>query len=476
VPIGSQVTLQASGAGFQGWRGPVGTECGTASTCTFVAAMPPGAGTYSTVYADFAPATTHTIAVTIVGSGEVTTYTPGNDSQLGIDCTASCTMVVPDAATVSLLAATSRTFAGWSGSCSGTDPSSCTVDSHGDRAITATFVDDPGATVHVDDVPRGTLATNVVELDGGGDLFVSTEPYVSRISAAGATIWSVPHYYVDHVLDLKSDGAGSLYMLAERAYGTLPEQVVVYKLDAATGAIAWLRELAGPPCGVLPNNVYVWSGYFRHDLDVITGAVAVVANNTLHVLAATDGSETWNAVVPGCRGVVATPGGGLAVQTTGSVANASVIRTYSANGTAGNSDIVVPGLGVASLAVAPNGDFITHANYNGTSTITRFRSVGSTIFSTQEVTDPNAVTGVAAAASGTAVVVIAPQWQNPGATRIEYFNATGAKTTYAVKPTGEDNGAYPIDVAADPSGRVVVAGPIAMPFRIRSWIESITPP
>lgn len=105
------------------------------------AAAPAAAGAPAGNAAD----ATFTLTVTLagLGAGSVTS-TPD-----GIDCGTVCAADFDADATVALSAtpATGSHFAGWSGACTGTDP--CTVTMTDAVAVTATFVDATGPTIHL---------------------------------------------------------------------------------------------------------------------------------------------------------------------------------------------------------------------------------------------------------------------------------------------------------------------------------------
>jgi len=79
----------------------------------------------------------HTVSVAVSGSGTV------RSSTVSIDCGATCTATVSDGTVVTLIAtpANDAHFAGWSGSCSGTNP--CTLQANGDLSVGARFVSAP---------------------------------------------------------------------------------------------------------------------------------------------------------------------------------------------------------------------------------------------------------------------------------------------------------------------------------------------
>ena len=128
---GSQVTLTATpatGSTFAGWSG--GGCSGSAPTCTVTMSSDQSVtATFNTI-----PPPPQTLGVSLAGTGS------GTVSGSGISCPGTCSASYPSASevTLSAIAASGSTFAGWSGSgCSGT--STCTVNMSSARDVTATF-------------------------------------------------------------------------------------------------------------------------------------------------------------------------------------------------------------------------------------------------------------------------------------------------------------------------------------------------
>lgn len=121
---GTEVTLTAvpdPGSAFTGWSG----DCTGAADCEISMTAD------RDVTATFVPL--RSLAVTVVGSGAVTSSPPG------IDCPADCSEDYPDGEGVDLTATPSPGFelASWSGDCSGAG--ACQVTMTQNRAVTATF-------------------------------------------------------------------------------------------------------------------------------------------------------------------------------------------------------------------------------------------------------------------------------------------------------------------------------------------------
>ena len=123
---GTTVTLTAtpaSGATFSRWLGPC---AGQGNPCTVSVSR------YTAVAADFASP----LAISVAGTGTVTS------SPAGIACPGTCSTQLPARSTVTLTAsaAAGSAFAGWSGDCSGLQPT-CTIVADGAKSAQARFTD-----------------------------------------------------------------------------------------------------------------------------------------------------------------------------------------------------------------------------------------------------------------------------------------------------------------------------------------------
>ena len=131
---GTQVTLTATaaaGSTFAGWSGG---GCSGTGTCKVTVINDTGVtATFNTT-----PPVTHTLTVSLNGSGSVTS------SPAGINCGATCSHGFTAGTPITLIAAadSGSTFSGWSGGgCSGTG--NCVVTLNSDTAVTATFAANP---------------------------------------------------------------------------------------------------------------------------------------------------------------------------------------------------------------------------------------------------------------------------------------------------------------------------------------------
>jgi endoglucanase len=125
---GTSVTLTAAASGgsaFAGWSG----------ACTGTGACTVSMTQARSVTANFNTAATFSLGVTRAGTGTGTVAS----SPSGINCGTSCTASYANGTSVTLTAtaAAGSTFAGWSGSCTGTG--SCVLSMTAARSVTATF-------------------------------------------------------------------------------------------------------------------------------------------------------------------------------------------------------------------------------------------------------------------------------------------------------------------------------------------------
>src|SRR5207247_1924966 len=151
---------------FAGWTG----NCnGSATTCIF--AMDAD----KAVAAIFTGGSAHQVAVSVTGSGGVTS------SPSGINCNASsspCTANFPTGIAVTLAEypGSGATFDGWGGDCTGSGPT-CLLIIDGDKAVTAAFAAGPSFMLSVAVNGRGTVTSSPAGIDctsaGGSGCFAN---------------------------------------------------------------------------------------------------------------------------------------------------------------------------------------------------------------------------------------------------------------------------------------------------------------
>ncbi len=149
IDYGTSVTLTAvaaDGSDFSGWSAP----CGTAAQCTV---------TMDVARSLTATFTRRSYALSVVRAGTGA----GRVTAPNIDCGSDCTDTVLHGTTVTLTAEalTGGTFAGWSGDCSGAQPT-CTVTMTQARSVTATF----NPVVHTLTVTKNGTGSGTVSATG----------------------------------------------------------------------------------------------------------------------------------------------------------------------------------------------------------------------------------------------------------------------------------------------------------------------
>jgi phospholipase C len=158
---GTQITLSATAGAnstFAGWTG--GGCSGNSPTCTFtLSASQQVTASFSTTQS--APVLTEILAGT--GTGTV------SSNPAGINCAPTCTASFANGTQVTLTATagTNSSFAGWTGGCSGSNPT-CTFTLNASQQITATF--------------NSTVAMLTVAIAGTGTGTIASDP--SGISCA----------------------------------------------------------------------------------------------------------------------------------------------------------------------------------------------------------------------------------------------------------------------------------------------------
>ncbi|HKE95592.1 MAG TPA: cellulase family glycosylhydrolase [Povalibacter sp.] len=164
IASGTSVTLTASaasGSSFTGWSG----ACSGTGTCTVTMSAA------RAVTATFNTASTFALGVTRAGTGSGTV----TSSPSGINCGSTCTANYASGTSVTLSqsAASGSTFAGWSGSCTGTG--SCVLSMTAARSVTATFNTSGGGT--------GGTCANPITFSGNTGNFNTTGAVCYRTNA-----------------------------------------------------------------------------------------------------------------------------------------------------------------------------------------------------------------------------------------------------------------------------------------------------
>ncbi len=180
---GTEVTLTATpdaGSTFAGWSG----DCKLLTPCVLVVdANKQVAATFNKSTAS----TTFALAVTLVGSGKVTS------NPTGINCGADCTENYVSGTEVTLTATASQGFffAGWSGACTGTGTCKVVMNQNTNVAATFTAVESYVLTVTKAGAGGGTVTSTPDGINCGSDCSeaykVDTEVTLVAVANANST-------------------------------------------------------------------------------------------------------------------------------------------------------------------------------------------------------------------------------------------------------------------------------------------------
>jgi uncharacterized repeat protein (TIGR02543 family) len=207
----------AAGSGFTGWTG----DCTGTGTC----ALSMDGDHSANATFDLLPLHAITVTMSGTGSGTVTS------DLSGIDCGATCSASYPSDAVVTLTATptdSTSTFTGWSGDCSGTDPT-CQVAASQARNVTATFthVTVASTTVLTLSTPSrgyGTTSTAKVTVTGGGtaatgmvELKDGTKLIGTATLSAGSATVTLPKTLTVGSHNLTASYGGSTLLMASSA-------------------------------------------------------------------------------------------------------------------------------------------------------------------------------------------------------------------------------------------------------------------
>ncbi|HTR52184.1 MAG TPA: hypothetical protein VMJ10_15830 [Kofleriaceae bacterium] len=237
------------------------------------------------------PPVLHTISITLAGDGYGVVEI-GEVGDLGVDvsttCSSSCSVEVEDGSSMALVYHTPDEFTGWSVACvpitnelaPAVTADVCGLGAVGaDVSVTATFAkDEQEVTAVLPSVPSdvGTfLADGDLVVAGEAEANGSGGGVVSRISAQGATVWTLP-LNVGTIVSVRA--ADSIYVLGASAV----EQI----------------SLAGDPIWTVPLSVGQLDVNTPSALAITPAGDAVIGTNPgPEVLSQVDGSVVWSRTV-----------------------------------------------------------------------------------------------------------------------------------------------------------------------------------
>jgi List-Bact-rpt repeat protein len=105
-------------------------------------------------------------------------------------CVDPCTLDIPAGETVTITGVTPSSFGGWSGACSGADPT-CTFTMPGATiSVTVSFEADPSEAWTML-LTAGAVVLSA-DWDSGGNLILGTSAGLAKLSGGGETFWTVP--------------------------------------------------------------------------------------------------------------------------------------------------------------------------------------------------------------------------------------------------------------------------------------------
>lgn len=222
-------------------------------TYVFSLACTNGAYDYSPPSVTVIVNSAYTLTVNKSGTGTGTV----TSSPAGINCGSDCTegYVSGTSVTLTATAATGSTFAGWSGACSGTNPT-CTVSMTAARTVTATF-NAAGylLTVNKTGTGTGTVTSNPSGINCGADCGESYAYNTTVVLTASAAAGSV---FAGWSGACTGTGTCTVVMNAAKSV-TASFTATGYNLNvtrSGTGAGTVTSSPAGINCGVDCNEIY----------------------------------------------------------------------------------------------------------------------------------------------------------------------------------------------------------------------------
>ncbi|MBX3160021.1 MAG: choice-of-anchor D domain-containing protein [Deltaproteobacteria bacterium] len=449
----SDVTLTATpGASAQlvGWSIP---ECGDSATCTLPADVAP-----ATVTASFVSAGPSSIDITFAGdaSGEVQVWLEGVATP--VSCFASCSIPAMPDQRVEVLASTPSGFGGITGDCDVSGGYCFLTAPPGTAAITVTFTKDPKEqwTRFV------SPGVRTAAFDGTDALVVGGSAGISKLSPAGATVWSITLPAVA----LAVGPADSIYVNT----GTH-----VVKLDAG-GATQWTVPLDPRSVGCPAT------GHFVHCIAVAPdGAVAVHGSTGVARWDAT-GAPTWS--VP----IALTPHFGVAIDLAGVVMaekedpataeSVDVVRFSPAGVALSTLEDVSPqyhGMitvdGAGNLITSSSGHSRAYLRAYTPTPISRDLTIASSSFVENGVASLG--TGELAWIHFLGDLTLIADW------RVRRITSTGSEpwtlTRRRISSVLKESGTVPIDIAGSPTGRIAIVGQYHGLTTASGWVQTYIP-
>jgi hypothetical protein len=429
-----------------GWSIP---SCGQGPTCAVPAQLDPlavtvsfaldGAGALDLVFAGDA---TGEVQVESLGSG-----TP-------VTCYAGCTVPLEPGGPYTITPATPSGFGGIAGACTSATGACTFTAPVGTVSAIATFAKDPKE--RWTRLPGG-LGVGSLAYDGGGNLIVSAVG-LSKLSPAGATIWTIPGL----AYQLATGPADSIYAL----------HTTLRKLDAG-GAELWAQPLP-------PHAQGCASDAFERCLAVGADGAVAVRGATGVARWDASGALSWSLPVPavGLYSVAIDGAGVVNVVVDNGVFDSSDVIRFAPDGSSLAPLEIYTNQYHAVLAVDGAGQLMATSSGHGSV------SVETAAFSfSADTDDPDWVpTGITAAGTGDVLWVYQPTDNDFPATRwsASRYAASGAYLWSVVRggtasPFLGSLGVTPRVLAAGPSGELAVGGRYSGLTYTGSWIQTFAP-
>lgn len=274
----SSVVLTATPAAGQVLSGWGGACTGAGATCTVTMSQ---ARSASAQFAA-APPVQHLLRVTVSGQGSV------RSQPVGIDCGSTCSASFGSGQSVLLTAtaAAGQRFAGWSGSCSGSN-ATCTVTTSVDRNVGASFVAAPPALAwqapqRLEASDDFDVATRVLTaISPAGDAIVMWEQSDGVPNGSTAKVWS------------RRYAAGQGWDAAVQVPGV--SRVDGQLLMDATGTATWLRPNLETRRFTAAGG---WAAPFVPTARAAGLLSAAVMDATGAIGVVTGGQDVWNIALP----------------------------------------------------------------------------------------------------------------------------------------------------------------------------------
>jgi len=452
--------VAAPGSAFTGWSYD---GCGTNPVCAVTPGLTP-----QTITAGFALTASASIAITFAGdaTGEVQI----DDGVGQVTCFGSCSVPIEPGASAIVTVATPSGFTGWGGACTGTAATAaCGVTpAAGATPITVTFA--RNARERWTRLPFPGEPFVGIAYDGSGNLIAGTRAHLISLDPAGTTRWT-------RAMAVSAVATGP----GDSIYVASTTQLV--KLDAA-GNVLWSVALDANEVGCTVFALGDNEGFVRC---LAVGADGSVAVHGTAGVARRDasGALVWSVPVAGSLALA------VAIESTGIVdvgtlpedsgEGMDVVRLAAADGSVigrvANANVKYHGMFVLDAA-----DHVIGSSAGFSEVCLRSSSLAGTrdFTSCLDLQAPSFVeNGIARAGTGDLAWLHFDQLDTPSpftlhrlsAAAVEAWSFTG-RTTASIFGTSGD---IPLEVAADATGHIAIAGEYRGISYDGAWVQTFSP-